>query len=323
MSLRRLPRIENLARHDDGEDDLCPSDRELREWEARLSVRLKAPAEGASLDIFTPIGKNPFTGEGINAQDVTVFLKKATGDVTVNINSPGGSYFEGAAIYSLLLDHKGKVIVNVLGAAASAASLIAMAGDTIRISKGGAIMIHNSQAGVSGDRHDVAALADALEGIDDAIRSIYSARTGQTDAALDKMMTPAIGTWLFGQEAIDKGFADEMLADDATVEDKSQKTRTQSSTRSARAELDAHLSSRGLSRSRRRELLRDAFPEKLTMPPENEKPPAFAELASQIRDFKLPAFTVDTPRAVDDPATPRAGYSQALDNLSSLLGPQR
>lgn len=319
MSLRKLPRIENLDRPDDGEDDLCPSDRELREWESRLSVRLRAPALGSTLDIFTPIGKNPFTGEGVDAQDVRNFLKSATGDVTINLNSPGGSYFAGAAIYTLLADFKGKVVVNVLGAAASAASLIAMAGDTIRISKAGAIMIHNAQAGVSGDRHDAASLADVLDGIDAAIRAIYSARTGQTDAALDKMMTPTIGTWFFGQEAIDKGFADELLADDATVEEKSTKSKAQNGTRSARAELDAHLSSRGLSRGRRRELLRDAFPDKITMPVENQTSPALSEIAASLKSAVPVWKPLDTPRAVDDPATPRAGHFAALDKMSGLL----
>jgi ATP-dependent Clp protease protease subunit len=99
------------------------------------------------IDIFGPIGKDPLTGEGVSDKDVSLALKDATGEVTVNINSPGGSAFQGLAIYSMLSNYSGKVVVNILGAAGSAASIIAMSGDTIRISTGGSVMIHNAQAG--------------------------------------------------------------------------------------------------------------------------------------------------------------------------------
>lgn len=317
VSLRRLPKIENLAR-EDGDDDLCPSERELKAWEDRLSVRLASAPAGIVIDIFSAIGKNPFTGEGVNAQDVKNALGNGAEDVTVNINSPGGSYFEGATIYSLLAGHKGKVVVNVIGAAASAASLIAMAGDEVNIAQAGSIMIHNAQAGVQGDRHDAEDLSNALGEIDAAIRSIYAARTGLPDAALDKMMTPTIGTWMFGQEAVDKGFADKLLTADKVVEDKSAKAIRSNGTRSARAELDAHLSSRGLSRSRRRELLRDAFPEKITMPAEPANATNIAGLADMIRGA-VPEKPIDKPRAIVDPTTPGAGHFAALDKLSGLL----
>lgn len=281
MSLRRLPVIENFERPDD-EEDAFPSTKELDEWRAR-NVRLADTPAGTVIDVLEPIGKN-FFGEGVSTKDVQAKLKGATGDVTVNINSPGGSYFEGAAIYSLLQQYSGKVIVNVLGVAASAASLIAMAGDEIRISPAAGIMIHNAQAMIGGDRHDMEDAADTLGGIDQAIRNIYAARTGQTDAALDKMMTPHTGTWLFGKDAVDKGFADSLLADGAVVKDPKPASGTGS--KNARNMLDAMLAAKGIPRRERRNIYREAFPDRLAPEARDvDSSASLAQIAEMIRNI--------------------------------------
>lgn len=84
-------------------------------------------------------------------------------NVTVNINSPGGDMFEGLAIYNLLREYSGKVTVKVLGIAASAASIIAMAGDEIQIGRGAFLMIHNCWIVMIGNRHDLAKAAIDIE----------------------------------------------------------------------------------------------------------------------------------------------------------------
>lgn len=284
MSLRRLPVIENLERPED-EEDVFPASKEMDEWRAR-NVRLAETPKGVVIDILEAIGKN-FFGEGVGTKDVQAKLKDATGDIVVNINSPGGSYFEGAAIYSLLQQYSGKVIVNILGVAASAASVIAMAGDEIRISPAAGIMIHNAQAMIGGDRHDMEDAADTLGGIDKAIRNIYAARTGQTDGALDKMMTPLSGTWLFGKDAIDKGFADALLPDGAVVKDP--KPANGSGAKQTRNMIDAMLAAKGLSRRERRNAFRNLFAERGGHEPETvDSGVSLAEIADMIRNIGKP-----------------------------------
>jgi ATP-dependent Clp protease protease subunit len=311
VSLRRLPRVENLERPQD-ESDLYPGERELTEYEANIGVRLAAAPNGTVIDIFGPIGKDWLTGEGVSDKDVSLALKDATGEVTVNINSPGGSAFQGLAIYSMLSNYSGKVVVNILGAAGSAASIIAMSGDTIRISTAGSVMIHNAQAGIMGDRHDMEDGVAALTELDAAIRSIYAARTGVDDAELDRMMTPTIGTWMFGKQAIDRGFADELLGEDKLVKADSAKGKTK---KNARAELDGILAKAGVSRTQRRDLYRNAFPGKVASAEPAPSARAAFELAASIREMTK-ELTV-TPRA--DATTPNAGLSGALENLERMV----
>src|SRR5690606_40681426 len=99
-------------------------------------------------------------------------------DITVRINSPGGDMFEGIAIYNLLRAHPAKVTVEGLGWAASAASIIAMAGDEIRMGLGSFMMVHTAWGIVIGNRHDMRDAATLFDRFDAAIADIYQARTG-------------------------------------------------------------------------------------------------------------------------------------------------
>jgi len=285
MTNRFLPAIENLERPaGDDDDDFVFGDKEFREWSNRVAFQLADKPAGVVIDILGPIGRNPFTGEGVDARYVSSVLKGVTGEVTVNINSPGGSYFEGLAIYSLLKAHPGKVTVNIIGTAASAAGLIAMGSDLIGISAAGSVMIHNASAMVEGDRHDLAQGSEALGDIDGALRTVYSARTGMAEAKLDKLMTPSIGTWFFGQDAVDNGFADELIATDKLIEDKSGKSPHKG--RTARAQMDHLLAKSGLPRSARRELVRNAMAEAgFKVGDDVDKPVPYAEIAASIRNL--------------------------------------
>ncbi|MCV2877601.1 Clp protease ClpP [Sedimentimonas flavescens] len=165
-----------------------------------------------TISILDAIGED-YWGDGVTAKRIAAALRAmGDGDVTVNINSPGGDFFEGLAIYNLLREHNGSVTVNVIGMAASAASVIAMAGDNILMARASFMMIHNTWVLTAGDRHALREVADWLEPFDEAAISIYQARTGIASKALGAMLDKE--TWLGGDAAVEKGFADDLLDSD-------------------------------------------------------------------------------------------------------------
>lgn len=140
-------------------------------------------------------------------------LNDASGDdLEVIINSPGGDVFSGSEIYSLLNDYKGNVTIKVVGVAASAASVIAMAGDKVLISPTAQIMIHNVSAVSAGDYRDHAHESDVLRNWNKSIANAYALKSGLPESELLAMMNKE--TWLNAQQAIEKGFADEIMFDD-------------------------------------------------------------------------------------------------------------
>ena len=172
------------------------------------------------ITMFEVIGEDFWSGGGVTAKKVAAQLR-AIGDrpVEVQINSPGGDMFEGIAIYNVLREHPQAVTVKVMGMAASAASVIAMAGDTIEIGAASFLMIHNCWVLAMGNRHDMRETADFLEPFDAAMVSLYGQRSGQKPADIAKMMDAE--TFLSGSQAIEKGFADALLSADAMkVDDK-------------------------------------------------------------------------------------------------------
>lgn len=186
--------------------------RALDRWNA--GVRAAASSEEErSISVYDVIGYDYWTGEGVTAKRVAGALRNmGKGPVTVNVNSPGGDLFEGLAIYNLLREHDGEVTVRILGVAASAASIIAMAGDTVQIARAGFLMIHNTWVMAVGNRNDLREIADQLEPFDRAMADIYAARTGGELKAMAKLMDAE--TWIGGNDAVEEGFADELLASD-------------------------------------------------------------------------------------------------------------
>lgn len=208
MSHRTLKLVQ-LAGFQDEDFDL-PAEPFQRWFESPIRNAL-APDGQKQIDIIGEIGRDIFTGGGITANWVREQLDGA-GDIVVNIDSPGGSFYTGNSIYTLLAQHDGEVTVNILGMAASAASMIAMAGDKIRIAKNAAVFIHNAHGGADGDHRAMTEAASILKTIDTQIRAIYSDRTGLKDAELEKLMDGKTdGTMMVAKDAIDKGFADEIL----------------------------------------------------------------------------------------------------------------
>ncbi|MFC6170460.1 head maturation protease, ClpP-related [Loigolactobacillus jiayinensis] len=136
-------------------------------------------------------------------------LPEDDSDVTVEINSPGGDVYAGAEIYTKLRGYTGKVNANIVGVAASAASVIAMAGDHVAISPMGQMMIHNASARIQGNATDHKHLADVLDGVSAQIADSYAARTGKNAADFQALMDKE--TYFTAKESVEQGLADEIM----------------------------------------------------------------------------------------------------------------
>ncbi|WP_316391256.1 head maturation protease, ClpP-related [Citrobacter farmeri] len=216
----------------------------LERWNGGIRA---ASSDDNTISIFDVIGKD-YWDEGVTAKRISGALRSLNGaDVTVNINSPGGDMFEGLAIYNLLREYQGKVTVKVLGIAASAASIIAMAGDDIQIGRGAFLMIHNCWVIAVGNRHDFAELAVSLEPFDKAMADIYAARSGLEMATVQKLMDAE--SYIGGSDAVEKGLADSLLSADAVSDG-------DESPAAALRKLDALLAKTNTPRSERRKLIK-------------------------------------------------------------------
>lgn len=134
-----------------------------------------------------------------------------TDDVTVNLSSDGGDVFTASDIYTMLRAHKGHVTVNITGLAASAGSVIAMAGDTVNISPTGALMIHRAATVAQGNRDAMDQATKMLDQIDQTIIPAYEAKTGMKHDELLNLMVQE--TWITAKQAVDWGFADAQMFD--------------------------------------------------------------------------------------------------------------
>jgi ATP-dependent protease ClpP protease subunit len=216
----------------------------MERWNGGIKA---AKSDDNSISVFDVIGADWY-GDGVTASRIAAALRSIGGsDVTVNINSPGGNMFEGLAIYNLLREYEGKVTVKVLGLAASAASIIAMAGDEVQIGRGAFLMIHNCWVYAMGNRHDLQQIAADMVPFDKAMNDIYSARTGLDAATIDAMMDAE--TYIGGSDAVEKGFADRLLSADEIADG-------DDSPAAALRKLDAMLAKTDAPRSERRKLLK-------------------------------------------------------------------
>ncbi|EMM8865033.1 head maturation protease, ClpP-related [Klebsiella oxytoca] len=221
-----------------------PQPSALERWNGGIRA---ASDNDNSISIFDVVGRD-YWDEGVTAKRISGALRSMNGaDVTVNINSPGGDMFEGLAIYNLLREYQGKVTVKVLGIAASAASIIAMAGDDIQIGRGAFLMIHNCWVVAMGNRHDFAELSASLEPFDTAMADIYSARSGLDIATIQQLMDAE--SYIGGSDAVEKGLADSLLSADAVSDG-------DDSPSAALRKLDALLAKTNTPRSERRKLIK-------------------------------------------------------------------
>lgn len=247
MSLKQLPRIEAIA-----PAKICAFEQDVRtldRWNANVITN---DASDNTISVLDVIGSDYISGEGVTAKRIAAALRSiGNKDVIVNINSPGGDFFEGVAIYNLLREHPAKVTVQVLGLAASAASIIAMAGDEILIAKSAFLMIHNVLVVAMGNRLDFADAIATMEPFDDALAGVYADRSGKSKAEIVKLMDAE--TWFNGEDAIKTGLADGILSSSKVKEDKTKASANNAINATRR--VDTLLAQNGLSRSERRSLI--------------------------------------------------------------------
>lgn len=217
MTIRELPALENATAFSKLESDLAPA--ALEKWNASLAAA-DTKAEMPVIAILGMIGES-FFSEGITDKSVRAQLQRiGSADLEVHINSPGGSIHHGTAIYNMLLQHKGRVTVKILGMAGSMASVVAMVGDEIMIAKAGFMFVHQSEAIAAGNRHVMEDALNALTEFDAVMAGVYSQRSGQTIAQVEGLMRGKnlSGTLLGSATVIEKGLADSILPASAVRE---------------------------------------------------------------------------------------------------------
>lgn len=204
MSLRKLPEL----RCPEGLTGSTHIPEKAAQMFKRIDLPQSADVDGSDvISILDVIGYDWWTGEGVTAKRIGAALRQiGNKPVTVVINSPGGDFFEGVTIYNMLRAHPSRITVQILGIAASAASVIAMAADEIQIAKLGFMMIHNTQWVAAGDRHVMNETGEIMAVFDQAAAEMYAERTGNDVESVKAMLDAE--TWLAGQGAVDKGFAD-------------------------------------------------------------------------------------------------------------------
>ena len=137
-------------------------------------------------------------------------LLSGSGDITVWINSPGGDCVAAAQIYNMLMDYKGNVTVKIDGIAASAASVIAMAGTEVLMSPVSMLMIHNPMTVAMGDAAEMEKAIDMLASVKESIINAYEIKTGMSRAKISHLMDDE--TWMDANKAVELGFADDVLS---------------------------------------------------------------------------------------------------------------
>ena len=166
------------------------------------------------------IAEDSWFGDEITPAIFRDELMKGEGNITVWINSPGGDVFAAAQIYNMLMDYKGNVTVRIDGLAASAASVIAMAGTTVEMSPVGMLMIHNPSTAVIGNIKEMQAAIQMLDEVKESILNAYELKTGQPRQSLSDLMDAE--SWMNAKKAVELGFADKILFTNDEEEKKSE-----------------------------------------------------------------------------------------------------
>ena len=188
-----------------------------REVTGRPAFQAVSTGDRGALYIYEQIGQDWWSGDGVTAKQVAEALDQfKTGGVKaldIFINSPGGDIFEAKAIHSLIRRFEGERVVHVDGIAASAATLVAMAGDRIITAPAATWMIHEVWAVAVGTAADMLAMAGVLEMENRTFAETYAKRTGQKVEDVAAWM--AAETWMNAEQAKERGFTDD-IADEAT-----------------------------------------------------------------------------------------------------------
>ena len=156
-----------------------------------------------------PIDEDSFWGNEITPKAFRDELEAEEGDVTVWVNSPGGNVFAAAEIYTMLCDHNGKITVKIDAIAASAASVVAMAGDRVLMSPVAMLMIHDPMTIAMGNAADMEKAISTLNEVKESIINAYAKKTGLSRNKIARLMSDE--TWMNAKKAVEMGFADEVL----------------------------------------------------------------------------------------------------------------
>jgi ATP-dependent protease ClpP protease subunit len=183
-------------------------------WECD-GVEMSAPLamDGDEILVYGEIG--PYW-DAVSSRHIADVLDGMSGDVRIRINSPGGDVFEGVAIYNQLTSYAGNVHVIIEGLAASAASIIAMSGDTIAIHESATTMIHNPWTFAWGYASELREVADLLDQIASQIVGVYVARTGNDTETVTGWVDAE--TYMTGEVSVERGFADTLIPNKAAPE---------------------------------------------------------------------------------------------------------
>ncbi|MBT9173156.1 MAG: ATP-dependent Clp protease proteolytic subunit [Syntrophomonadaceae bacterium] len=171
--------------------------------------------EGRTLYLDGAIAEETWFGDEVTPKQFKAELISGSGDITVWINSPGGCVFAASQIYNMLMDYKGKVTVKIDGIAASAASVIAMAGGEVLMSPVSMIMLHNPMTIAFGDTEEMEKAIGMLSEVKESIINAYELKTGLSRVKLSHLMDAE--SWFNAKKAVELGFADKIMFWDADV----------------------------------------------------------------------------------------------------------
>ena len=178
-------------------------------WNWRKAKNQEPEVTERILELNGTIAEESWFDDDVTPQLFKDELNAGNGDITVWINSPGGDCVAAAQIYNMLSNYKGKVTVKIDGIAASAASVIAMAGDTVLVSPVSMLMIHNPATIAWGDHAQMQKAIDMLSEVKESIINAYVLKTGLSRPKLSHLMDAE--TWMDANKAVELGFADEIM----------------------------------------------------------------------------------------------------------------
>lgn len=171
---------------------------------------------GRVLRLEGPIDSESFWGDEITPQSFRDELYAEDGDITLWLNSPGGNVFAAAEIYTMIRDYPHRVTVKIASIAASAASVIAMAGNTVQMSPTALLFVHDPSTIAMGNAKDMEKAIATLNEVKESIINAYAAKTGLSRNRISKLMSDE--TWINAKKAVELGFADVILFDEKKPE---------------------------------------------------------------------------------------------------------
>ena len=188
-------------------------------WKNRTVLNQETNLEQTERVLFLngTIAEDSWFDDDVTPQLFKEELISGNGDITVWINSPGGDCVAAAQIYNMLREYEGNVTVKIDGIAASAASVIAMAGDKVLMSPVSMMMIHNPMTIAFGDSGEMQRAIDMLASVKDSIINAYELKTGLSRTKLAHLMDAE--TWMDAGKAVELGFADSIIKRNSGVED--------------------------------------------------------------------------------------------------------